>query len=88
MRAVKLSDSLPVPSDTNNGTFYLAVVSDINKHSHKENRQEQWGQESEVVESRGTAFKKKILPNIIFCMIILGCLEKKPTADSHDAHSK
>lgn len=39
MRAVKLSNSLPVPSDTNNGTFYLAVVSDINKHSHKENRQ-------------------------------------------------
>ena len=38
MRAVKLSNSLPLPSGTNNGTFNLADLSDINKHSHKENR--------------------------------------------------
>lgn len=38
MRAVKLSNSLPLPSSTNNGTFNLAVLSDINKHSHKGNR--------------------------------------------------
>lgn len=37
MRAVKLSNSLPLPSGTNNGTFNLAVLSGINKHSHKEN---------------------------------------------------
>lgn len=35
MRAVKLSNSLPLPSSINNGTFHLAVLSDINKHSHK-----------------------------------------------------
>lgn len=38
MRAVKLSNSLPLPSGTNNGTFNLAVLSDINKHSHKGSR--------------------------------------------------
>lgn len=38
MRAVKLSNSLPLPSSINNGTFHLAVLSDINKHSHKGNR--------------------------------------------------
>lgn len=38
MRAVKLSNPLPVPSGTYNGTFNLAVLSDINKHGHKENR--------------------------------------------------
>lgn len=41
MRAVKLSNSLPLPSSINNGTFHLAVVSDINKHSHKGNRHAQ-----------------------------------------------
>lgn len=38
MRAVKLSNALPLPSGTNNGTFNLPVLSDINKRSHKENR--------------------------------------------------
>lgn len=34
-RAVKLSNSLPLPSSVNNGTLHLAVLSDINKHGHK-----------------------------------------------------
>lgn len=36
MRAVKLSNALWLPSGTNNGTFNLAVLSDINKHACKE----------------------------------------------------
>lgn len=34
-RAVKLSNSLPLPSSVNNGTLHLAVLSDVNKHGHK-----------------------------------------------------
>lgn len=35
MRAVKLSNSLRLPSGTNNGTFNLAALSDINNRSRK-----------------------------------------------------
>jgi len=36
MRAVKLSNALHLPSGTNNSTFNLAVLDDINKHSCKD----------------------------------------------------